>query len=109
MRPSVAVEMFRASAACEKERGITIAGTKPDTVIVDECSEVDQARLARIMKSIAPDEEVQVSTNKNRNKPCWCGSGKKHKKCCYRSNARLRYFNLIGERHLIKRSDYDDL
>ncbi len=38
-----------------------------------------------ILKSIAnyfsPEEEVNYITKLGRNEACWCGSGKKYKKC----------------------------
>ena len=37
-----------------------------------------------------PPEPVRRSTNRGRNDPCWCGSGKKYKKCHLESDEKAR-------------------
>jgi uncharacterized protein YecA (UPF0149 family) len=49
-----------------------VSTPKKDHIVVDFESEQAYYKTARVEKTI------------NRNDPCSCGSGKKHKKCCMR-------------------------
>lgn len=67
-------------AFCNENDIVVIVGVEPDKP--QDLSDIDRAILAR--------QPARSSPKIGRNDLCPCGSGKKFKKCCDRSTARLR-------------------
>jgi uncharacterized protein YecA (UPF0149 family) len=49
--------------------------------------------LAALKNFFVPANEQHQTRNMRRNETCWCGSGKKHKKCClHKDEEKMRKF-----------------
>ena len=49
--------------------------------------------LDKITKFMTSDGTTPAPPKVGRNEPCWCGSGKKYKKCCFEKDAKMSYDN----------------
>lgn len=45
----------------------------------------------KIVRFMTDDGSKPLPPKIGRNEPCWCGSGKKYKKCCFDRDERIRY------------------
>ena len=69
----------RVLSLCDENDIVVIVGVEPDKP--EDLSDIERAILAR--------QPARAAPKIGRNDPCPCGSGKKSKKCCDRSPARL--------------------
>ena len=69
-------------------RDLFAAGNDPEILFADQVRELTE------MSEDGRVEEyriaVEAKTKVGRNSPCYCGSGKKYKKCCYAANVPVR-------------------